>query len=234
MGELLIVENPRHRRKSRRNPHRRRHARRGNPHRRHRRHARSNPHRRHRRHHGRRINPHRRRRSNPMSLNGVLGQVKPVVKEGFIQAAGAIGLDAVWGQINSRLPAQIQGSPYLQFAVKCLAAVGVGWLGGKVFRGRARDFAVGGVTVAAHDLLKSTLQSNMPSVFGAGGSLALSGYGSYLSGSAPIVGTATFPRTRTVPQTTFGAYLSGSSGSSDGAGVYSDDCTGFDPWGDGA
>lgn len=226
MGELLIVENPRRRRKSRHNPHRRHRSRRGNPHRRHRRHARrGNPHRRMRR---------VRRYSNPMSLKGVLGQVKPVVKEGVIQAAGAIGLDAVWGQINSRLPASIQGNAYLQFAVKCLAAVGVGWLGGKVFRGRARDFAVGGVTVAAHDLLKSALQTNMPSVFGAGGSLPLSGYGAYLSGSAPIVGTATFPRTRTVPQTTFGAYLSGSSGSADGAGVYVDDCMGFDPWGDGA
>lgn len=232
MGELLLVENPHKRRKSRRNPHRRK-ARRGNPHRR--RYARrGNPH---RRRYARRGNPHRRharRYSNPMSLNGVLGQVKPVVKEGFIQAAGAIGLDAVWGQLNSRLPASIQGNTYLQFAVKCLAAVGVGWLGGKVFKGRARDFAVGGVTVAAHDLLKSTLQTNMPSLFGTGGTLALSGYGAYLSGSAPIVGTATFPRTRTVPQTTFGAYLSGSSGSSDGAGVYTDDCMGFDPWGDGA
>lgn len=213
MGELLLVENPR-RRKGRKNP---RH-----------RHRRRNPHRFHRRRHH---NPHRRRSRryhNPMSLGGIKGMVKPVLKEGFIQAAGALGLDVVWGYVNPKLPASIQGSPYLAFAVKCLTAIAVGAIGGKVMKGRARDFAVGGVTVAAHDMLKSALQTNMPTVFGTGGSLSLGGYGAYLSGSAPIVGTATFPRTRTIPQTQFGAYLSGDSSS--GAGVYVDDNMGFDPW----
>src|SRR5262249_232963 len=149
-----------------------------------------------------------------------------------IQATGALALDAAWGYINPKLPATLSSSPYLQFAVKCLAAIGVGVIGGKVLRGKARDLAVGGVTVAAHDMFQSLLHTSLPTVFGAGGSLALSGYGhmgAYLSGSAPIVGTATFPRTRTIPQTTFGAYLSGDSAS--GAGVYVDDCMGFDPHG---
>lgn len=216
MGELLLVENPKRRR---RHKHRRR-----NP--RHRL-RRRNPsfHRRHRRHH---------RRSNPMSLGGFKGMIKPVLKEGFVQAGGALALDAVWGYVNPKLPATLSSSPYLQFAVKCLVAIGVGVVGGKVLRGRARDLAVGGVTVAAHDMLKSVLQSSLPSVFGAGGTLALSGYGAYLSGSAPVVGTATFPRTHTIPRTYagLGAYLSGDA--SGGAGVYTDDCMGFDPWGDGA
>lgn len=224
MAELLLVQNPKRRRKSRRKNPRSRHRRRRNPgHRHYGRRRRSNPIRRH----------HRRHRNPSMSMRGVTGMLKPVIKEGFIQATGALALDAAWGYINPKLPATLSSSPYLQFAVKCLAAIGVGFIGGKVLKGKARDLAVGGVTVAAHDMLKSLLQTSMPTVFGSGGSLALSGYngyGAYLSGSAPIVGTATFPRTRIAEVPGFGAYLSGSSGSSDGAGVYVDDAMGFDPW----
>lgn len=232
MAELMLVANPKRRRK-------RKHARRrSNPHRRHRRHvARHNPHRRHRRRNPSYRRHHRahHRRRNPASLSvrGIKGMVMPVMKEGFIGAAGALALDAAWGYINPKLPATIASSPYLQFAVKCLAAIGVGFLGGKVLRGKARDLAVGGVTVAAHDMLKGVLQTSLPSVFGTGGSLALSGYGhmgAYLSGSAPIVGTATFPRTYQTQNPGFGAYLSGSTGMTDGAGVYVDDQMGFDPW----
>lgn len=161
--------------------------------------------------------------------------VKPVLMEGLVGAGGALALDAAWGYINPQLPSTISSSPYLQFAVKCLAAIGVGFIGGKVLKGKGRDLAVGGVTVAMHDMLKSVLQSSLPSVFGSGGSLALSGYGhygAYLSGSAPIVGTATFPRTYQAVNPGFGAYLSGDNNS--GSGVYTDDATGMDPWSQGA
>lgn len=245
MAELMLVANPkrRRRRKSRRarsrrnNPrHRRGHRRpraRRNPvrryHRRHR--ARRNPARRYHRRHRARRNPVRRyraRRNPSFSMSGLKGMVKPVLMEGLVGAGGALALDAAWGYINPKLPASIATSPYLQFAVKCLAAIGVGFLGGKVLKGKGRDLAVGGVTVAMHDMLKSTLQQSVPSVFGAGGSLALSGYGAYLSGSAPIVGTATFPRTYQAQNPGFGAYLSGDSNS--GSGVYVDDNYGVDPW----
>lgn len=156
----------------------------------------------------------------------------PTLKEGLIGAGGALALDAAWGYINPKLPATISSSPYLQFAVKCLAAIGVGMIGGKLLKGKARDLAVGGVTVAAHDMLKSVLQTSLPTVFGAGGSLALSGYGAYLSGSAPIVGTATFPRTYQAANPGFGAYLSGDNNT--GSGVYVDDAYGEDPWAGGA
>lgn len=155
--------------------------------------------------------------------------VKPVLMEGLVGAGGALALDAAWGYIGPQLPATIQSSPYLQFAVKCLAAIGVGFVGGKVLKGKGRDLAVGGVTVAMHDMLKTVLQTSLPTVFGAGGQLALSGYGAYLSGSAPIVGTATFPRTYQAQNPGFGAYLSGDSNS--GSGVYTDDTYGEDPWG---
>jgi len=219
MAELMLVSNP-HRRKRRRNKHRRR-ARRSNTHHR-RRHRRHNPFRmRHRRH----------RRHNPsLSLSGFKASIMPTLKEGLIGAAGALALDAVWGYVNPNLPSTINTSPYLQYAVKALTAVAVGFVGGHLLKGKGRDLAIGGVTVATHDLLKSTLQSSFPTLFGPGGTLALSGYGAYLSGSAPIVGTATFPRTRMMQNPGFGAYLSGSSGSADGSGVYTDDNYGFDPW----
>lgn len=228
MAELMLVSNPKRRRKHR--------SRRSNPHRRRSR-ARRNPHRRHRRHVARRSNPVRRyrRHHNPsFSVGSITSMVKPVLKEGFVGAGGALLLDAAWGYVAPRLPATISSSPYLQFAVKCLAAVAVGFVGGKVLKGKGRDLAVGGVTVAAHDMLKGVLQTSLPTVFGTGGSLALSGYGAYLSGSAPIVGTATFPRTQMMQNPGFGAYLSGSTGGTDGAGVYVDDQMGFDPWGDSA
>lgn len=154
--------------------------------------------------------------------------IKPVLMEGLVGAGGALALDAAWGYINPQLPATISGSPYLQLAVKCLAAVGVGFVGNKLLKGKGRDLAVGGVTVALHDFLKSQLQTSMPTVFGTGGTLALSGYGTYLSGSAPIVGTAAFPRTYQAANPGFGAYLSGDNNT--GAGVYVDDCMGNDPW----
>ncbi len=240
MAELMLVANPKRRHKKRRararrrNPsrHRRHRARRSNPARRyHRARARRNPSHRRRHYARRRSNPVRRyrRRRNPLSLGGLKGMIKPVLMEGLVGAGGALALDAAWGYINPQLPATISSSPYLQFAVKCLAAIGVGFIGNKVLKGKGRDLAVGGVTVAMHDMLKSTLQSSLPSVFGAGGSLALSGYGAYLSGSAPIVGTATFPRTYQANNPGFGAYLSGDSNTSD-SGCYVGDANGMDPW----
>jgi hypothetical protein len=108
-----------------------------------------------------------------------------------------------------------------------LAAVGVGALGGNIAKGKGRELAVGAMTVTVHDFLKTTLEAMAPTIFGAGGTLALgsylSGYGSYLSGAAPIVGTATVPQ----------AYLpfAGSTGNSGSDGVYNEDRMGLDNWG---
>lgn len=187
----------------------------------------------------RKLNPHRRRysrrRSNP-SLRGLTGQIMPTMKAGAWGAAGALGLDALWGLLTTNLPslAAYLTNPYVTFVAKAAGAVSVGALGGKVARGRGRDMAVGAMTVVTHDFLKSLMIQMAPTIFGPGGSLALGSYlsgdylpgsfGSYLSGSAPIMGTASIPQ----------SYLpfSGSSGSSAGAdGTYTDDRMGMDPWG---
>lgn len=179
----------------------------------------------------RKLNPHRRRyrlrhRRNPsFSVRGITGQVMPTIKAGGVGALGALGLDVAWGLVNNQLPtfAAYLTNPYVGYAAKAVMAVGVGALGGKVLRGKGTAMAVGAMTVVTHDFLKSLLQGMAPTMFGPGGSLPL---GAYLSGSAPLVGTAAFP-TAYLP---FGAYLSGATGQTDGSGTYTDDAMGFDPW----
>lgn len=247
MAELLLVSNPRRRKKSRRNPRRRSHSRRRSHIRRHRHRAqRVNPHRRRRRfrnparRHRSRRNPHRRFRRrahrNP-SLRGIAGRIMPTVKAGFMGAGGALANDVISGLISPYLASFLatagNAAPILQYAVKMLTAVGVGMIG-QMARFPGTDLAVGAATVATHDFLKLQLQSLAPTIFGAGAPLALSGYngmGAYLSGSAPLVGTATFPATY-LPQSqpTMGAYLSGSSGSADSSGTYFEDANGQNYW----
>jgi hypothetical protein len=190
----------------------------------------------------RKLNPHRRhhrrahRRHRNPSLRGITGQILPTVKAGAWGAAGALGLDVLWGIVTNRLPtiASYLTNPYVGFAAKAMGAVTVGSLGGRLARGKGRDMAVGAMTVVTHDFLKSLLVQMAPTLFGPGGSVPLGAYlsatgapdylGAYLSGAAPIVGTATIPQ----------AYLpfagsTGQSGTSDG--VYAEDHMGMDPWG---
>lgn len=264
MAELLLVSNPKRRRKAKHHRKGRMPAglrkywaakRAGGGKKRHRRRAKASHKRAHRRPAGarsamgytvgtrkirrRKLNPHRRRysrRRNP-SLRGLTGQIMPTIKAGAWGAAGALGLDVVWGLVTANLPsvAAYLTNPYVTFLAKSAGAVGVGTLGGKVARGKGRELAVGAMTVVTHDFLKSLMVQMAPTIFGPGGSLALGSYlsgqdympgsfGSYLSGSAPIVGTATIPQ----------AYLpfsgsTGQSGTSDG--VYQEDRLGMDPWG---
>jgi hypothetical protein len=184
------------------------------------------------------LNPHRRRyrrHRNPMSIRGVTGAFMPTLRAGGWGALGALGNDAgyglVVGLINSNLPTvgSYLTNPYIGFLAKAFNAVLVGSLGGKILRGRGRELAVGAMTVVTHDFLKSLLQGMAPTIFGPGGSVPL---GAYLSGSAPIVGTATVPQAY-LPFSGMGSYLSGpgGSGQAEPAGVYSDDTMGMDPWG---
>ena len=161
-------------------------------------------------------------------------QIMPTVKAGAWGAAGALSLDILWGLIATNLPsvAGFLTNPYVAFAAKAAGAVGVGTLGGHLARGKGRELAVGAMTVVTHDFLKTLLLQMAPTIFGPGGTLAFGSYlssggapdymGAYLSGSAPIMGTATIPQ----------SYLpfSGSSGMSDG-NMYTDDRMGMDPWG---
>lgn len=222
MAEILLVNPRRRRRKTK--------ARRANPKRRravaHKRRRRRNP--------VAMLNPRRRRRRNPAarsvitrrfrrrrnpSLRGLSAGVMPTLKAGAIGAAGAIGLDVLWGQGSKYLPASIAGSPLAQYAAKLAGAILVGIVGGKVLRGRGRDLAVGAATVVLHDAAKAQLQASMPS-------LPLGEYLTY----APSVGTMN--RAGRLLSTGMGEYLSGIPNT--GAGGTDDDMAYTGDWnGDG-
>lgn len=119
----------------------------------------------------------RRRHSNPSFRNMGAGAV-PMLKDGFIGAAGALGLDLLWGYGKSYLPTSIAGSPLAQYAVKLAGALAVGMIGNKILKGKGRAMAVGATTVVLHDALKAQIQSSFPSIQ----------LGEYLT-FAPTVGT---------------------------------------------
>lgn len=236
MADLLLVANPKKRRHKakRRNP-RRRHS----AHRTHRR-RRSNPH-----HYRRRRHHMRRRRSNPTvrqrfssAASSAKARLVPVIKQSFVGAGGALANDALYNflapYLSGFLGATGAAGGLVQYVIKLGTAISVGWAV-RFIKLPSRDIAVGAATVATHDFLRAQLMTILPSIFGSGAPVALSGYsglGAYLSGSAPVVGTATFPVTN-LPQNQpvqMGAYLSGSSGSVDGSGVYVDDSMGCSPW----
>lgn len=102
-----------------------------------------------------------RARRNPVALSvgGVLGNVKA----GAIGALGGLANDLAFGYVKGYLPAQVQ-SGFGASAVKLLTAVGIGWVGNKVMRGKGRDFAVGAATVVLHELGKQQLAQMMPTL----------------------------------------------------------------------
>ncbi len=118
-----------------------------------------------------------RRHRNPSFRNIGAGAV-PMLKEGFVGAAGALGLDLLWGYGKHYLPTSIAGSPLAQYAVKLAGALAVGMIGNKILKGKGRAMAVGATTVVLHDALKAQIQSSFPSIQ----------LGEYLT-FAPTVGT---------------------------------------------
>lgn len=123
----------------------------------------------------------RRRRRNP-SLRGSIGTIRnsamPMLKSGAIGAAGAIGLDLLWGYGRGLLPASIAGMPLAQYGAKLLGAIIVGLVGDTVLKGKGKEMATGAATVVLHDAFKAQLQSTFPT-------LQLGEYLTY----APTVGT---------------------------------------------
>jgi len=142
----------------------------------------------------------RRRRSNP-SVRASLGSAVPMIKAGAVGAAGAIGLDLLWGYGKRYLPASIAGSPLAQYGVKLLGALAVGIVGNKVLRGRGRDMAVGATTVVLHDAFKAQLQASFPTLQ----------LGEYLTYAPAVGGTMQRAILRGVPSQNrgMGEYLSG-------------------------
>lgn len=170
-GQLLLV-NPRKRRK---NPHRRRKssethaervraAKKGWAHRRRKRNPESRRERSlaarrgwaHRRHH---TVHHRRRRRNPAARKmGFFSPIMPAV----IAAAGALGLDLIWGY--APVPATWKTGT-MGYAAKGFGALALGAVLGMVMKkDTAEALAAGALTVTIHGALKDTIQSSMPNI----------------------------------------------------------------------
>ena len=105
----------------------------------------------------------RTRRRNPIGgamMGGYMGQIREAVMGG----AGALGMDLVYGQINSFLPAalkRVPGSIGAGDAVKAVITVALGGLLSKPTRGLSDKAAKASLTIQAYDIMKSFVPSGM-------------------------------------------------------------------------
>jgi hypothetical protein len=127
-----------------------------------------------------RANPVRRRRRNPIRhvrhyaarrrhhrnpLAG-FGGITSLLMDGAIMAAGGIGFDLLYGQINSKLPASLQVNSTTVGAgdaVKLLATVAAGTFLSRMTRGLSQKLALGAVTVQLYDIISGTLPASISS-----------------------------------------------------------------------
>ena len=104
----------------------------------------------------------RRRMRNP--IGGMMGNYMTQIREAVIGGAGALGMDLVYGQINSLLPAalkRVPGSIGAGDAVKAVITVALGGLLSKPTRGLSDKAAKASLTIQAYDIMKSFVPSGM-------------------------------------------------------------------------
>lgn len=105
----------------------------------------------------------RRRMRNPIGgamMGGYMGQIREAVMGG----AGALGMDLVYGQINSFLPAALKRTPGVigaGDAVKAVVTVALGGLLNKATRGFSAKAAKASLTIQAYDIMKSFVPGTM-------------------------------------------------------------------------
>lgn len=143
MAQILLLGNPRKRRKAKRKS-ARRSARR-------------------RTHSRKRSRIRVRARRNPSGLRGITSSVVPTIKDGAIGAVGGLLNDLAYGFGKGYLPIVMQ-SGMGRHATKILLAVVVGVAGNVVLRGKGKALAVGAATVAIHEALKEQLAVMVPSL----------------------------------------------------------------------
>lgn len=168
-GEMLLITNPKKRRKARAGAKKRVRTKRrvakrrvavtvkaaANPIRRRRRGARSNP-------------IKRRRRSNPISRRGLISQLTGAVMPAVQGALGAVAVNAVFNRLP--LPVMLK-TGIVGTMTKAVMAVGVGMLVGK-FAGQSlgRNMASGALTVLAYNQIQPMLPAGLSDMgyYGAG------------------------------------------------------------------
>ena len=105
----------------------------------------------------------RARRRNPIG-GAMMGNYMTQIREAVIGGAGALGMDLVYGQINSFLPAalkRVPGSIGAGDAVKAVITVALGGLLSKPTRGLSDKAARASLTIQAYDIMKSFVPSSM-------------------------------------------------------------------------
>lgn len=112
----------------------------------------------------RRRNPlARRRMRNPIG-GAMMGGYMSQIREAVMGGAGALGMDLVYGQINSFLPMalkRVPGSIGAGDAVKAVVTVALGGLLNKATRGFSAKAAKASLTIQAYDIMKSFVPSSM-------------------------------------------------------------------------
>ena len=105
----------------------------------------------------------RTRMRNPIG-GAMMGNYMTQIREAVIGGAGALGMDLVYGQINSFLPAalkRVPGSIGAGDAVKAVITVALGGLLSKPTRGLSDKAAKASLTIQAYDIMKSFVPSGM-------------------------------------------------------------------------
>lgn len=105
----------------------------------------------------------RRRRRNPIG-GAMMGGYMTQIREAVLGGAGALGMDLVYGQINSFLPTalkRVPGSIGAGDAVKAVVTVALGGLLNKATRGFSAKAAKASLTIQAYDIMKSFVPSSM-------------------------------------------------------------------------
>jgi hypothetical protein len=105
----------------------------------------------------------RARRRNPIG-GAMMGNYMTQIREAVIGGAGALGMDLVYGQINSFLPAalkRVPGSIGAGDAVKAVITVALGGLLSKPTRGLSDKAARASLTIQAYDIMKSFVPGGM-------------------------------------------------------------------------
>lgn len=105
----------------------------------------------------------RRRRRNPIG-GAMMGGYMTQIREAVMGGAGALGMDLVYGQINSFLPTalkRVPGSIGAGDAVKAVVTVALGGLLNKATRGFSAKAAKASLTIQAYDIMKSFVPSSM-------------------------------------------------------------------------
>lgn len=103
------------------------------------------------------------RRRNPIRRKaGIMGIVQSTVMPAATAAAGAIGLDVVWGM--APIPENLKTGP-MRHVVKAAGAIGLGMIAEMVVKkSTASQFATGALTVVMHQAMREGMTRFAPNI----------------------------------------------------------------------